>query len=287
MRQNSKLLSGNLEKELEKLNLNLYQFSESKLNDQQIEEKWLCENSFYYFTIKAWEATRGTGSFIKSYHLEVICQHLEALCNLEIRRLIINCPFRVGKSTIGSVFFNPWVWTKRPNLSFLYTSYKEGLSVRDSVYARRLILSPWYQSLWGQDFRLMSDVNNKLRFENTTGGYRISSSVSGGNTGEGGHFDICFPYETMVETDQGEYPIGWIVEEGINCKVLSFNHETQQTEFKEIEEFHKNTTDEFIEIELEDGTILRCTPNHPIYIEGKGYISAEDVLENDEVLSLA
>lgn len=173
------------------INRTLDSLSGNKLTDQQLEEKYLCENSFYYFSCKAWGATRGENSFIPSYHLQVICEHLEALYRLDIDRLIINLPPRLGKSTICSVFFQPWVWINNPRLCFLYTSYKEALSVRDSVYARRLIKSDWYQSLWGTDYKMTLDVNNKLRFENSLGGYRISSSVNGGNTGEGGHFEVC------------------------------------------------------------------------------------------------
>lgn len=258
----------------------------NKLTDEQLEEKYLCENSLYYFAAKAWASTKGENSFIPAYHLQAICEHLEALYKLEINRLIINCPFRVGKSTVCSVDFQPWVWANDPSLSFLFTSYKESLSVRDSVFSRRLIKSDWYQSLWGHEYQMMSDVNNKLRFENTHGGYRISSSVSGGNTGDGGHFEICFPYEMLVTTNLGEIPIGRIVEEMIDCTIASFNHETNEIEYQPIDGYMKNPSpDEIIEIELEDGRIIECTGNHPIYTE-RGYVSAQDLMEDDIVLSL-
>lgn len=268
--------------------------SGNKLTDEQLEEKFLCENSFYYFSSKAWSATRGENSFIPSYHLQVICEHMEALYKLEINRLIINCPFRVGKSTIGSVFFQPWVWTKSPELSFLYTSYKEALSVRDSVFSRRLLKSDWYQSLWGHEFQFMNDVNNKLRFENTAGGYRISSSVNGGNTGDGGHFEICFPYETLITTDQGDIPIGRIVEDKIECNVLSYNHNLGVLEYCNIEEFMRNDAPlEMIEIEMEKGVILECTSNHPIYVwtkngcfNKKHYIPAKNLKLYDKLLTV-
>ena len=69
-------------------------------------------------------------------------------------------------------------------------SYAFKLSVRDSVKCRRLIASPWYQSLWGHRYSLLSDSNQKVRFGNTRGGERIVTAVDGGITGEGGNIII-------------------------------------------------------------------------------------------------
>src|ERR1700728_4761180 len=160
------------------------------LTDEQKEEREACENSFLTFTEKAWPIIEGNAPFIPGWHAQAICEHLEALYKLEISRLIINLPPRVGKSNICSVLYTAWVWTKEPHLRFLYSSYAQSLSRRDSVRCRRLIQSDWYQSYWGNTFNLMGDVNSKIRFDNNHNGYRLISSVGGSNTGEGGHFEI-------------------------------------------------------------------------------------------------
>lgn len=164
--------------------------SGKNLTDSELEEKELCESSFLIFVQKAWPIIEGNQPFIYGWHAQAMCEHLEALYNLYISHLIINCPPRLGKSNICSVLFNAWVWTLSPHLRFLFSSYSRSLSIRDSVYCRRLILSKWYQRLWGNKFQLAKDVQNKLRFENDKTGYRIASSVDGANTGEGGHFEI-------------------------------------------------------------------------------------------------
>lgn len=171
------------------------------LTDEQIEERELCENSFLEFTKRAWPVIEGNAPFIYGWHVEAICEHLEALYKLEINRLIINVPPRSGKSNLCSVLYCPWVWTKQPHLRFLYSAYAQSLSVRDSVKSRRLIQSDWYQSLWGDKVKLMGDVNNKLRFDNNRTGYRIASSVGGSNTGEGGQFEICDDGNNVKEMD--------------------------------------------------------------------------------------
>lgn len=68
----------------------------------------------------------------------------------------------------------------------MFASYAETLAVRDSVKTRRLIQSPWYQKYWSERFVLTEDQNTKTRFENNFNGYRLSTSVGGTLTGEGG-----------------------------------------------------------------------------------------------------
>ena len=132
--------------------------------------------------------------FVDNWHIDAICEHLEAVTFGQCRRLIINIPPRHMKSLLVSVAWPAWVWTLErttplsgPGVGFLSTSYAQSLSVRDNLKCRRLIESPWYRALWGTAFSLTSDQNTKIRFENDRGGYRIASSVDGTATGEGGH----------------------------------------------------------------------------------------------------
>jgi hypothetical protein len=172
-----------------------------RLTDEQEEEKWLCENSFYLFVQKAWPVIEGGQKLILGWHMEVVCQHLEALYKLEINRLIINLPPRLGKSNVCSVLFPAWVWTKNPALSFLYSSYASSLSIRDSVKCRILIESPWYQSLWGNSVRLSDDSNNKIRFDNTRSGFRMCSSVGGSATGFGANFEVSDDVNNVKQSE--------------------------------------------------------------------------------------
>lgn len=161
-----------------------------QLTDEQIEEKEFCERSFHNFISQSWKHIEGK-DFIPGWHVRAISEHLEALHKLEIRNLVINLPPRCGKSLISAVCYPAYLWTIDPSLRFLYSSYAQILSAKDSVSCRRLICSEWYQTLWGDRFSLMRDVNNKLRFDNDKNGYRIASSVGGSNTGLGGDFVVC------------------------------------------------------------------------------------------------
>jgi predicted phage terminase large subunit-like protein len=144
------------------------------------------EASFAEFVRQAWPIIEPGVPYIESWHIDVICEHLEAVHAGEIRRLLINIPPRHSKSTIVSVMFPAWEWIDSPEQKFLCASYSGKLAVRDNVKTRRLIQSPWYQERWGNQFHLTGDQNAKERFENDHTGYRIATSVGGTATGEGG-----------------------------------------------------------------------------------------------------
>jgi predicted phage terminase large subunit-like protein len=142
--------------------------------------------SLYEFVKQSWDTVEPGIPFVPSWHIELICKHLEAVSDGDIRRLLINIPPRHSKSTIVSVMWPMWEWINSPEQKFLAASYSGTLSIRDNLKARRLIQSPWYVERWGHVFGMTGDQNAKQRFENDKTGYRIATSVGGTATGEGG-----------------------------------------------------------------------------------------------------
>jgi predicted phage terminase large subunit-like protein len=151
-----------------------------------------CEDSLYLFLRSAWRYL-DSSSWRDGWPIEAVAEHLQAVVDGEIRRLIINIPPRMGKSSITSVALPAWTWAQReasptcgPGVQFLHASYANQLSLRDSVKCRRLIESSWYQERWGDRFSLNSDQNTKSRFSNDKGGERLITSIGAAVTGEGG-----------------------------------------------------------------------------------------------------
>lgn len=168
-----------IERELELL--------EAKLQVLMTEDEYaLCEESLYSYLVAAWPFF-DPQPFKPSWHLEAVCEHVQACLEGQIKDLIINIPPRCSKSSIVSVASPTWWWgpMNHPDAKFLTMSYGQDLSTRDSVKSRRLIQSQWYKKKWGDRFKLAFDVNLKKRYENDKGGYRIASSVGGLGTGEG------------------------------------------------------------------------------------------------------
>lgn len=138
------------------------------------------------FIRQAWHVVEPGVKYVSNWHIDAMCLHLMAVTRGEIRNLIINIPPRFMKSRTVAVFWPVWEWINNPSIQWLFVSYAQNLSVRDSVACRRLIMSPWFQERWGHLFQLSEDQNVKMRFENSGGGYRIATSVHGLITGEGG-----------------------------------------------------------------------------------------------------
>ena len=143
------------------------------------------EIGLHAFIRQMWRYMDGA-TFRDNWHIHVICEHLEKVASGEIRRLIINIPPRHQKSLTVSVAWPAWMWLRHPHREFLFASYSQDLSVRDSVRCRNVIQSPLYQARWGDRFRLQDDQNTKTRFENDRRGKRLATSVGGTLTGEGG-----------------------------------------------------------------------------------------------------
>lgn len=166
---------------------------EKELKDIEIaEERELCEDQLLYFLEKAWPYVDGS-PFMPCWAIDAMVDHLEAVTLGHIKRLLINIPPRCGKTTLASVVFPAWTWARRkksylsgPQVKFLCASYGHQLSLQASNQSRRLLESPWFQSLWPNQIIFRGDQNAKHNYENTAGGARVATSVSGSLIGLGG-----------------------------------------------------------------------------------------------------
>lgn len=156
------------------------------------------ENSFRAFVKAAWHTVEPGVPYVHGWHIDAICDHLQATADGDIRKLGINISPRSSKSTICSIMFPAWVWCREKcyphNLpgaarKFLYSSFDLRLSLRDSRKCRMLIGSRWYQKQWGNRVKIQtgkSGQDAKVRFDNDQMGYRIATAVDAGTTGDGG-----------------------------------------------------------------------------------------------------
>ena len=102
-------------------------------------------------------------------------------------------------------------------------------------------------------------------------------------------FHKCFDYDTKITTNLGKLKIGDIVKNKTHCMVLSYNEHTNKVEWKQITNWFANeVTSPMIEltIQRENGDIktLKCTLNHKIYTSNRGWVSANDLTEDDDIV---
>lgn len=148
------------------------------------------ELSYYEFFKQAWHVMEGSLPLVDGWHIQAICEHLEACFEKKIRNLLINIPPRSAKSTLASIAFPAWVWIHNSEEKFIYGSYALHISTDQSVKCRRLIESPWYQERWGHLYKLAKDHNKKTSFENNKGGNRTATSTEAATTGLGANYII-------------------------------------------------------------------------------------------------
>lgn len=142
--------------------------------------------SFRKFVEGAWHIVEPGARFITGMHIEAICEHLQATESRQIRRLLVNVQPRSGKSTLISVLYPAWLWTRHPEERILSASYGDKLAMKDSVNARRVIESDWYRARWPH-VRMVADQNRQSIYENTRLGRRQTTSVGAGGQGLGGN----------------------------------------------------------------------------------------------------
>jgi len=142
-------------------------------------EKELCSRSLAAFVRRAWHVLEPGQPYIHGWHVDAVCEHLEAITHGDISRLLVNIPPGTMKSTLVSVFWPAWEWgpCNKPSTRVIGASHEQGLAVRDTRKMRNLIISDWYQSRWPT--ALTSDQNQKTFYENDQTGFRQACAVAG------------------------------------------------------------------------------------------------------------
>jgi hypothetical protein len=162
------------------------------------------ERSLHEFVTQAWPVLEPENQFRNNWHIELVCEYLEAVSLGQIKRLIINEPPRHSKSTICTVLWPVHTWIARPALRWLFTSYSGALSLDHSYKRRILIESSWFQERWGNRFRMATDQNVKTHFKNDLQGEMMATSVGGSTTGFGGDVIVCDDVHNADDQDNEE-----------------------------------------------------------------------------------
>ena len=135
------------------------------------------------FVRASWHTIVPNVPYVHGWHIDSICDHLQAVSDGEIRRLQIWVPPGTSKSTTVSITWPVWEWLQRPELRYLTASYDLRLATRFAVKSRDLIRSSWFRARW-PEILLKPDEDLKQSYANTEGGRRFATSPSGGATGE-------------------------------------------------------------------------------------------------------
>lgn len=189
----------------------LNDYSAQRANQLKVEEarahaeetRSRCQK-FSGFVKEAWSIVEPSTDLKWSWHMDAICDHLEAISRGKLHpRLIINVPPGSSKSLLVSVLWQAWEWGPMGmrGRKFLTCSFEEGNAKRDTRKTRDLILSEWYQALWPE---VVLTRRGELSFQNSGTGTREGVAF-GSITGKRGDvFAIDDPHSTKGAESEAE-----------------------------------------------------------------------------------
>lgn len=99
----------------------------------------------------------------------------------------------------------------------------------------------------------------------------------------------CFTDDTRIVLSDGTTPtIRQMLDSGETSWVVkSYDPKTNEVVDAIMDNLHKTrTVDEYMELEFEDGDIVKCTPDHKFYTYNRGWVEARDLTEDDDVANL-
>jgi predicted phage terminase large subunit-like protein len=181
---------------------------------------------FREFVRRAWPQVE-TAPLRWGWHMDAVCEHLEAVQRRELRDLVINVPPGTSKTLMASVLFEPWVWTLSPEHRFITASFNDRVILHNARRTRSLVESPWWAARWpGVSLPRGATASKAVDFYAlTSGGWRYSVTVRGAVLGM--HAD------THVVDDPID-PQGAAMASGVELEaVLRWHHETMATRFRD------------------------------------------------------
>lgn len=168
--------------------------------DRDLIEAELCRRSLLYFTAKFWSVLEPGRQFVTGWPVDAIAEHLTAVTQGQIRKLLITVPPGSMKSLLTRAFWPTWSWVAQPSLRYIGASYAEALAARDNRRAKMIVESPLYQRLFPH-VRLADDQAQKVNFANTQTGSMMATSVRGRATGERGDVFVIDDPHNILEAE--------------------------------------------------------------------------------------
>lgn len=181
----------------------------------------ICRDSFYEFVKEFWEIIIPEEP-VWNWHIKYLCDELQEVAERVFQNLpkendvIINIPPGTTKSTICSIMWPAWIWTRMPSARIISASYEHLLALNFSRRSRDIVLSEKYQRTfkfkrvlkrhpksmrWHRKWvpsidpdavpiTLKEDQNAKGFYENMAKGDRKAVGAGGNITGSHSHFIV-------------------------------------------------------------------------------------------------
>lgn len=140
-------------------------------------------------------------TYIVAKHHEFIAHELEKLERGEIKRLIISCPPRHGKSELAQKTFVPWVMGRNPHWHMITSTYNSDFAGDFGRAVRDILQDPRYYNVF-PEVALKDGAQSVNRVETEAGAIATFVGRGGSLTGRGGHCIVVDdPLKDRTEAD--------------------------------------------------------------------------------------
>ena len=186
------------------------------LQNPGVVQRELNNRSFYEFFLYFWSVI-SSETLVANWHIEYLCDVLQEASErvgrgeAKWKDIVINIPPGTSKTSIISIMFPVWCWTRWHWMRLITASYSASLSLESAESARDLIRSDLFTALYPElQIKADKDTKSNYRIEKRAkkdgkevvlrGGNRFTTSVGGALTGYHGHIlivdDPLNPFES-------------------------------------------------------------------------------------------
>lgn len=190
-----------------------------------------------------------------------------ALMELEVTdnaRLIITVPPRHGKSELATKKFPSWYLGRNPEHRMILASHTADLAWNFSRAVRNEFVE-YGSEVFGHTVSSDSKAKQAWDLKGHKGGV-VASGVGGPLTGRGAD---CYHPDTKIMTEEGPLSIEYIYNMDKMPRILSYDHEKKNFEYKRVEARKKSITIEMYRVVTYSGRELLLTGDHKLYTENK------------------
>jgi len=128
--------------------------------------------------------------FQRPDHIQTIIKALSKVESGEIKRLMINCPPRFGKSYLVSTIFPTWYIGRHPKKNIIFTTYGQSLADDFGRQVRNIVEDDKFRFIF-PNVKLSQDSASVKKFATNLGGIYYAIGAMGSLTGKGADLIIC------------------------------------------------------------------------------------------------
>jgi len=213
--------------------------------------------------------TRDSSGNIRIWYMEVSGSKYRTVSGLSDGKLVVSDWKEAKEKNIGKK--NATTGEEQAVVE-VTAKYKKQLKTGYSTNIHQVGIMSYVEPMLAKKY---VDYEHKIKFD---GNWGVQSKLNG-----------CVSGDSLIKTKEFGYKaIKWIVENRVDCLVLSYNTQSKKQEYKKILNYFKDkeSTENVVwyEIELESGEKIKITGNHLVYLPDLSCWRRVDELNGNENL---